>query len=149
MSDKTIAVSREIRASIERVWQAWTTPKDIPHWFIAKQGLDTEVIQMEVKVGGKTRLKFPGAAGEYTWTYLKIDKPKLLVIDILDFSFPEFLPDGIGGICNIELKDLGGKTRVTVSGELPAGMDNQKSRKMAENGWRFTLDNLNNYVKEG
>lgn len=148
MSDKMVSISREIRAPIERVWQAWTNPEDISHWFVAKHGLYTEVIQMDVKKGGKARLKFPGAAGEYTWTYVEIDKPNKLVIDILDFSLHQFLPDGAGGICNIELKDLDGLTRVTVSGELPAGMGGDKERQMAEKGWGFTLTNLDNYLKQ-
>lgn len=148
MSNKTVRISRVINAPIQRVWQAWTTPEDITHWFIAKHGLDTEVIQMDVKIGGKARLKFPGAAGEYTWTYVEIDEPNKLVINILDFSFPEFLPDGVGGICSVSFKDLDGKTEVTVSGELPDEMDDEKSRQMAEKGWGFTLSNLDNYLKE-
>ena len=148
MSDKTVSISKEIDAPIRRVWKAWTTSEDITNWFVAKPGLKTEVIQMDVKVGGKARLKFPGAAGEYTWTYVKIDKPTKMVIDILDFSFPEFLPDGVGGICDIQLEDLGGKTRVTVSGELPDNMNSEKMRRSAEKGWSFTLDNLNKHIKE-
>jgi uncharacterized protein YndB with AHSA1/START domain len=148
MSGRTISISREISAPIERVWRAWTSPQDIAHWFVAEHGLDTEVIQMDVKKGGRARLKFPGAAGEYTWTYVEIDKPVKLVIDILDYSLPQFLPNGAGGICNIEFEESGGKTRVTVSGELPAGMDGEKERKTAEKGWGFTLGNLNNYVEE-
>lgn len=147
MSDRSISISRVISAPIERVWRAWTTPEDIGHWFIAEHGQKTEVIQMDVCVGGKTRLKFPGAAGEYTWTYVEIDKPNKLVIDILDFSFAEY-PEGSGGICNIELEDLGAKTRVTVSGELPDNMNNEKGRKMAEAGWGYTLTNLDNYLNK-
>jgi uncharacterized protein YndB with AHSA1/START domain len=145
MESSVVSVSREIGAPIERVWRAWTSPEDIGHWFIAGQGLKTEVIQMDVKIGGKARLKFPGAAGEYTWTYVEINKPNKLVIDILDFSFAEY-PEGNGGLCDIELEDLDGKTKVTVSGELPEGMRNDKMRKMAQAGWGFTLDNLNKHV---
>lgn len=148
MSNLSVSISREINAPIERVWQAWTSPEDIGHWFIAEHGKQTKVNQMDVKAGGKTRLMFPGAAGEYTWTYIEIVEPTKMVIDILDFSFPEFLPDGVGGICNIDLEDLGGRTRVTVSGELPKAMRNEESRKMAEKGWGYTLNNLDNYLKE-
>ena len=146
MADKTVTISREISAPIERVWQAWTNPDDLKHWFTAYTGDTTEVIQFDVKVGGKVRLKFPGAAGEYTWTYVEIDKPNKLVIDIVDYSLPDH--QGAGGICNIELKDLDGRTRVTVSGELPDDMNNDKMRKMAESGWGGTLDRLNNYLRQ-
>ena len=145
MRNNMVSISRIINAPVERVWQAWISPDEIGHWFIAEHGKTTKVIQMDVKVGGKARLMFPGAAGEYTWTYVQIEEPTKLVIDILDFSFAEY-PKGNGGICNIDLEDLGDTTRVTVSGELPRDMQTEKMRRMAEKGWGFTLDNLNNFV---
>lgn len=148
MANSEVVIKKIINAPVERVWRAWTNPDDLQHWFTADAGVKTEIIQFDVKIGGQARLKFPGAAGEYTWTYVKIKKPSFLVIDILDFSFPEFLPDGVGGICNISFKDLGGKTEVTVSGELPDGWDDERSLRMAEEGWGSTLDKLNNYLKE-
>ncbi|MGH7156721.1 MAG: SRPBCC family protein [Candidatus Saccharimonadales bacterium] len=146
MGDNTVIISKVINAPIERIWRAWTDPNQLKHWFTVMDGSETEIIQFDVKEGGKVRLKFPGGAGEYTWTYIKIDEPKELVFDILDFSLPQFLPDGAGGICNVSLKDLGDKTEVTVSGDL-AG-ESKATRQMAENGWGSTLDKLNNYLKK-
>jgi uncharacterized protein YndB with AHSA1/START domain len=148
MTDKTITITRVINSSIERVWQAWTNPDKLKQWFVAQEGITTQVIQFDVKVGGKVRLKFPGASGEYTWTYVKIDEPNLLVIDILDFSLPQFADQGVGGVCNVDFKGLGDKTEVTVSGELPDEMNNESMRKMAEAGWGGTLDKLNNYLNK-
>lgn len=144
MADSTVIISKVINAPIERVWTAWTNPEDLQHWFTAYTGVKTQVIQFDVKEGGKVRLKFPGAAGEYTWTYVKINKPTELVFDILDFSLPQFLPDGVGGICGIGFKDLDGKTDVTVSGELP----DESMRQMAANGWGSTLDRLNKFLNK-
>jgi uncharacterized protein YndB with AHSA1/START domain len=140
MADKLVTVSRVISAPIDRVWQAWTDPDKLKKWFVAEPGKDTQVIQFDVKIGGKVRLKFPGAAGEYTWTYVKIDKPHLLVFDILDFSLADY--QGAGGICNVELEDQGGKTKVTVWGMTP----DESMVKMAQKGWGFTLNNLSNYL---
>jgi uncharacterized protein YndB with AHSA1/START domain len=148
MTDKTITVTRVINFPIERVWQAWTNPEDLKHWFVAKEGTATQIIQFDVKVGGKVRLKFHGAGGEYTWTYIKIDKPNQLVFDILDFSLPQFNKKGAGGICTVSFKDLNGKTEVSVGGELPDEMNNESMRKMAEAGWGGTLDKLNNYLNK-
>jgi uncharacterized protein YndB with AHSA1/START domain len=148
MSKNTVVISRVINAPIERVWRAWTNPDDLKHWFVAEQGSNTDVIQFEVKVGGKVRLRFQGSGGEYTWTWVKIDQPGLLVFDILDFSLPQFADKGAGGICRVGFKDLGDKTEVTVSGELPDEMLNEPMRDMAVRGWGSTLDKLNNYVKE-
>ena len=146
MPSNLVAVSREINSPVERVWQAWTNPDDLKNWFTSYTGETTQVIQFDVKVGGKVRLKFPGAAGEYTWTYIKIDRPSSLVIDILDFSLPDY--QGSGGICNVKFEDLGNKSRVTVSGELPDDMKNDTMRMMAEKGWGSTLDRLNNFINQ-
>jgi uncharacterized protein YndB with AHSA1/START domain len=142
MADKTVTITRVINSPVERVWQAWTNPEDLKYWFVAKQGITTQVIQFDVKVGGKVRLKFPGAAGEYTWTYVKIDKPNRLVFDIVDFSLPDY--QGAGGICSVEFEDLDGKTKVTVSGELP----DESMRDMTVKGWSGTLHKLNDYLKD-
>lgn len=146
MTGNTVIISKTIDAPIRRVWQAWTDPNQLKHWFTAMDGSETKVIQFDVKPGGKVRLKFPGAAGEYTWTYVKIDEPSQLVFDILDFSLPQFGKEGAGGICNVGFKDLGDKTELTVSGDL-AG-ESKVNRQMAEQGWSGTLDRLNNYLKE-
>jgi uncharacterized protein YndB with AHSA1/START domain len=144
MADKTLTITRVIHSPVERVWQAWTNPDDLKHWFVAEHKQETEVLEFNVIVGGKVRLKFPGAGGEYTWTYIKIDKPNQLVFDILDFSLPQFNKEGAGGICTVNFKDLGGKTEVSVGGELP----DESMRKMTERGWGGTLNNLSNYLKE-
>ena len=146
MADNTLIISRTISAPIERVWQAWTDSDHLKRWFTATDGSETQVIQFDVKPGGKVRLKFPGAAGEYTWTYVKIDEPTELVFDILDFSLPQFGDKGAGGICNVSFKDLGGKTEVTVSGDL-AG-ESEQMRRMAEKGWGGTLDRLNQFISK-
>jgi uncharacterized protein YndB with AHSA1/START domain len=148
MPDKTVTIEKIINSPIERVWQAWTDPDDMKHWFTAYTGSQTEVIQFDVTEGGKVRLKFSGAAGEYTWTYIKIAKPKQLIFDILDFSLPQFADVGVGGVCNVGFEDLGKKTRVTISGELPDEMNSESMRQMAEQGWGGTLDRLNDYLKE-
>jgi uncharacterized protein YndB with AHSA1/START domain len=148
MAGKTVTITRTINAPIERVWRAWTNPDDLMHWFTAKGGAETKVIQFDVKVGGRVRLKFPGAAGEYTWTYVKIFEPRVLVFDILDFSLPQFADQGVGGICNVNFQDLGDKTEVTVSGELPDEMDNESMRKMAIDGWNGTIDKLVKFLSK-
>ncbi len=146
MANNKLIVSRTINAPIKKVWQAWTDPNHIKHWFTAEDGSETEIIQFDVKASGKVRLKFRGAAGEYTWTYVKIAEPTELVFDILDFSLPQFGNEGAGGICSVRFKDMDGKTEVTISGDL-AGKS-EKMRRMAERGWGGTLDRLNKFISK-
>lgn len=146
MASKTLTISRTISAPIKRVWHAWIDPDQLKHWFTIDDGSETEVIQFDVKLGGKVRLKFPGAAGEYTWTYIKIDEPNLLIFDILDFSLPQFGDKGAAGVCNVSFKDLGDKTEVTISGELAGELESM--RQMAIRGWSGTLDKLNKFISK-
>lgn len=140
-----VSVKRVINAPVKRVWQAWTVADELKQWFSSRTD-ELEVIAFDVKPGGKVRLKSPASAGEYTWTYLKIDEPNELVFDILDFSLPQY-PDGIGGICHVEFKAVGDKTEVTVSGELPDESLRKKYQRLL-NGWLETLDRLNIFVSK-
>src|SRR5438105_152940 len=103
-----VSVNRVIDAPIERVWHAWTVADELKQWF-SSQTENIDVIEFNVRPGGKVRLKSSASAGEYTWTYLKIDEPKELVFDILDFSLPQY-PDGIGGVCHVDFNVVGDRT---------------------------------------
>ena len=48
-----ISVSVEINASIERVWQLWTTPKDIKHWNNVSDKWYTPTVENGVSPGGR------------------------------------------------------------------------------------------------
>lgn len=139
-----VSVGRIVDAPIEQTWQAWTVADELTQWFSRSE--EIEIIEFDVKPGGKVRLKSAGSAGEYTWTYIKVNKPNELVFDILDFSLPEY-PDGIGGICHVDFKAVGDKTEVTVWGELPDESLREKYQKLM-NGWNGTLDRLNTFLSK-
>jgi uncharacterized protein YndB with AHSA1/START domain len=143
MADR-VSVRRVVDAPIERTWRAWTIADELAQWFSRSE--EIEIIEFDVKPGGKVRLKSAGSAGEYTWTYVKVNKPYELVFDILDFSLPEY-PDGIGGICHVDFKAVGNKTEITVWGELPDESLREKYQKLM-NGWNGTLDKLNKFLNK-
>jgi uncharacterized protein YndB with AHSA1/START domain len=140
-----VSIDRIIDAPIERVWQAWTIADELKQWF-SSQTEELEVIAFDVKPGGKVRLQSSSSAGEYTWTYIKIDKPNELVFDVLDFSLPQY-PDGIGGVCHVSFKAIGDKTEVTVAGELPSESLRKKYQRLLT-GWLDTLDKLNRFINK-
>jgi uncharacterized protein YndB with AHSA1/START domain len=139
-----VSVRRVVDAPIERTWRAWTIADELAQWFSRSE--EIEIIEFDVKPGGKVRLKSASSAGEYTWTYVKVNKPYELVFDILDFSLPEY-PDGIGGICHVDFKAVGDKTEITVWGELPDESLREKYQKLM-NGWNGTLDKLNKFLNK-
>jgi uncharacterized protein YndB with AHSA1/START domain len=140
-----VSVNRTIQAPIERVWQAWTDPDKLKQWF-SSQTDSLEVIEFDLKPQGKVRLKAPGDAGEYTWTYVKINEPNSLVFDILDYSLPAH-PDGVGGTCYLDLKEVANGTEITVSGDLPSESLREKYQKLIR-GWDTTLRTLDKFLQK-
>jgi len=140
-----VSIKRILDASPERVWRAWTVAGELRQWF-SSQTNDLNILEFDVRPQGKVRFKSSESSGEYTWTYLKLDQPNEIVFDILDYSFPQH-PEGIGGVCHVELKAIGEKTELTIWGEVP---DESLRQKYAElmNGWNATLDKLNNFLKK-
>lgn len=140
-----VSIKSIINAPIERTWRAWTNPDELKQWF-SSQTDELDIIEFDVRPGGKVRLKAPTSAGEYTWTYIKIDEPNELVFDILDFSLPQY-PDGIGGVCHVCFTAIGTTTEVEIIGELPDESLRKKYQRMLT-GWQPTLDKLNKFVNK-
>lgn len=49
--DREIVISREIHAPRELVWQAWTDPQHVAHWW-GPRGFTTTIKKMDFRVGG-------------------------------------------------------------------------------------------------
>jgi len=139
-----VSISRDIHAPIEHVWQAWTNPNKLKQWF--SQADDLEVIEFSLKPQGKVRLKASDGVGEYTWTYIEIKEPHLLIFDILDYSLPAH-PNGVGGVCRVDFREISNGTSVIVSGELPSESLRQKYQKLIR-GWETTLSTLDNFLQK-
>ena len=81
--DREIVLSRVIAAPRERVFQAWTDPKQIVQWF-GPDGFKTETLECDIREGGRWRFIFTGPDGT-VWNsrmvFLRIDAPRLLEIE--------------------------------------------------------------------
>ncbi len=80
-ADREIVLTHDFDAPRARVWQAWTDPKQVPHWW-GPTGFTTTTRTMEVKPGGVWRFVMHGPDGrdyENLITYLEIAEPERLV----------------------------------------------------------------------
>lgn len=141
--ENRVSIKRIIDAPQERVWRAWTVADELKQWF-STQTDELDILEFDLRPQGKVRFKSSKSSGEYTWTYITLDQPNEIVFDILDFSLPQH-PEGVGGVCHVELKAIGEKTELSLWGELPDESLREKYQKMM-NGWYATLDKLNNFV---
>jgi uncharacterized protein YndB with AHSA1/START domain len=129
LSDRTITISRDFRASRESLFRAWTTKEGIAAWWGPK-GFRTDVRELDLRVGGRYHFVMIDADGnEYPvqGEYSVVEPPSKLVMsdDIrcmprewLEENAAEELASGapIEGWGTLTLTDLGdGMTRLTLA----------------------------------
>src|SRR5262245_6120696 len=81
--DREIVLSRVIAAPRERVFEAWTDPKQIVQWF-GPDGFKTETLECDIRPGGRWRFIYTGPDGtrwDNRMVFLKIEAPRLIEIE--------------------------------------------------------------------
>lgn len=75
-----LTMSRELRATPERLFEVWTGPDHIKRWF---GGAETAVdlVEVDLEIGGRYLIRMPGEGGptEVRGQFLEIDPPHRLV----------------------------------------------------------------------
>src|SRR5204863_5640636 len=82
-SDREIIFTRTLPAPRELVWQAWTDPQHVVHWWGPK-GFTNTIHEMNVRAGGVWRLTMHGPDGTNypnIITFLEVTPPTRLVYD--------------------------------------------------------------------
>lgn len=82
-SDREIDVSRRFDAPRELVWEAFTRPEHVAHWW-GPQGFTTTTAEMEVRSGGVWRfvMHAPNGVDYQNFVhYLEVVKPERLVYE--------------------------------------------------------------------
>jgi uncharacterized protein YndB with AHSA1/START domain len=110
-ADREIVLSREFDAPRELVWQAYTDPRHVAHWW-GPDGFTNTVHEIDVRPGGMWRFTMHGPDGT-DWpnriTYREIVAPERL-----EYAHGEDVDDDPGAFqVSIRFEDLGGRTRVT------------------------------------
>ena len=81
--DREIELSRVIAAPRERVFQAWTDPKQIVRWF-GPDGFRVESLECNVRTGGRWRFVYTGPDGtryDNRMVFLRVESPRLIEIE--------------------------------------------------------------------
>lgn len=152
---KDIVITRTFNAPRERVWQAWTDPKEVEKWWGPKD-FTSHSAKVDLKVGGKYLFAMHGPAGtEFdkdmwsTGEYREIvPMEKIVATDNFadeqgnivspeDFGMPGEWPEEL--IVTLTFEDAGeGKTKMTlVHKGNPTEMADLTSQ-----GWNESLDKL-------
>ena len=57
--DRTLVLTRHLAAPVARVWQAWTDPEILPHWF-GPEGWTCDTHHIDLREGGEWRFTMAG-----------------------------------------------------------------------------------------
>ncbi len=139
-----LEIDRLIDASLKLVYEAWTDPEQLKHWF-APRPFTLTVKSMDLRPGGRFEMSMRGPNGEdfpFTGTYREIDPPAKLS---WTGEFPDMPKDSITTL--ITFTEEGGKTRVRARQTFSMLSPTAKHATAgAKQGWGMTMDQLVEFV---
>ena len=144
-ADREIVTTRLIDAPRELVFEAWTDPKHVAHWF-GPDGFTTITHSMDVRPGGVWRFTMRGPDGT-EWpnvvTYEHVVRPERLVYLHGDDKEPDMFHN------TLTFDDEGGKTALTMRAvfKTAAARDFVVRERGAVEGGQQTISRLDRYVR--
>jgi uncharacterized protein YndB with AHSA1/START domain len=142
LTKPSLTLKRRIKASPAQVFSAWTDPAKIVHWFGPAETSNGSVkAEMDVRVGGRYRISFKTADGEYHevgGAYREVVPNSRLQFSWAWHSTPEreslvtvtVAKDGVGSILTLHHEQF----------------FDEKARNGHERGWTGTLEKLERYL---
>ncbi len=143
LSNRTLTLERTFDAPLALVWEAWTKPKHITHWWGPK-GMPVKIAQHDFRVGGhwKYIMPFPDGSefiGEGTYSEIVEFKKTVTSAD--------FKPMTEGVEMTMLFEELGDKTKFTFKVLHKTEEYKLQQEKMGfYNGWGTVFEGLNSYL---
>jgi uncharacterized protein YndB with AHSA1/START domain len=145
-SDREVMATRTVRASRERVWQAFTSPEHVPHWCLGPDGWTMPVCEIDLRAGGRWH---------WGWRNEKSGETMAMDGEYRDVAAPERLvnTERWGGdwpetLTTVMLSEEDGATtiRQSVRYPTPEAMDAALGTGMKE-GWAMSYDRLEAHLR--
>ncbi len=132
-----ITVEALVRAPVEKVWRAWTTPEDITRWNAASPDWHTTKASSDLRPGGAFSSRMEAKDGsvgfDFAGTYTAVVEHQFIESSFGDRALRvEFIPTAEGTT-----------VRETFDAESTHPVDQQQA------GWQAILDNFARYVERG
>jgi uncharacterized protein YndB with AHSA1/START domain len=142
LTKPSLTLKRRLKASPAQVFAAWADPKKIVRWFgPAETSCDSVTADMDVRPGGRYRISFKTADGEYHevgGVYRDVVSDTRLVFTWAWHSTPER-----ESLVTITVAKDGDGTMLTLQHEQ---FYDEKARDGHKRGWTGTLDKLERYL---
>ncbi|MBS2027179.1 MAG: SRPBCC domain-containing protein [Deltaproteobacteria bacterium] len=156
MSAKKIVFEQSYTATLDEVWELWTTADGIEAWW-GPEGFSTKIKKLEVKSGGAIHyamtavapemVQFMKQAGMPTTTETKghfsevTPKTRLVLVQVMDFV-PGVAPYDIASVLELSTKGKTVKMKVTVD-----AAHNEEWTTRSKMGWESQLGRLSKLLK--
>lgn len=139
----TLIVRRVIAATPERVFEAWTCPSELRHWW-GPESVTCTAAEVDLQVGGRYRIANRLPDGSTLWIsgeFEQIDRPRKLVYT---WRAGPGSPPAEHVTVTFEVHPMG--TEVVVVHQRIADV---ATRDRHEQGWLGCLDGLGTYLRRG
>ena len=138
---RELSISRLINAPQELVWEAWTNPEHIRHWW-GPVGFKSTISKMEVTEGGEWIFVMHGPDGtdyKNKHVYIKLEKPSLIIMR--HESFPPF-------VMTARFEAKGTQTLVTLHSVFESASQLQEVIKVfkADEGMVQNITRMDEYI---
>lgn len=150
LEKKKLTVVRAFDASLERVWEAWTTSGILDQWWAPKP-YKAETKTMDFREGGRWIYCMVGPTGDRTWCRVdyKTIRPLRSIADSAMFCDEEGRENLEFPIMhwNKQFKETGDATTVTIDITFDREADMEAILKMGfQEGFTMGLGNLDQYL---
>jgi uncharacterized protein YndB with AHSA1/START domain len=138
----TLVVRKTIRATPERLFEAWTRPDELKKWW-GPQPVTCVDAAVDLTVSGGYRIANQFPNGDVVWItgeFEVIEPPKRLV-----YSWRLGTGTGPSERVTVTFEARGANTEVTVTHERIPGIP---VRDVHQQGWVGCLDGLDDYISE-
>ena len=131
-----ITVQSTINASIEKVWELWTTPEHVMNWNNASEDWHTPFAENDLKVGGKFKYTMASKDGtmrfDFEGIYTNVVSPSLIEYKLADDR-------------KVKITFESQKNGVVLTEKFDPETEN--SEALQQQGWQAILDNFKKYVE--
>lgn len=130
-----ITIEKLVKAPVELVWMAWTTPDEIKQWNAASDDWHTTASSVDLRVGGSFSSRMEAKDGsmgfDFGGTYTKVLQHKLIEATFGDRTL----------LVEFEAGPEGVTVRETFDAESTHSAEQQRD------GWQAILDNFARHVE--
>ena len=130
-----VTIETIVKAPINKVWSAWTSPEDIKQWNAASDDWHTTQSSVDLREGGAFSSRMEAKDGSFGFDFAGI-YTKVVTNELLEFTF---------GDRAAKVEFLNGENGVMVRETFDA--ETEHPIEMQRQGWQAILNNFAKHVE--